>query len=496
MDYWAGHLVAGREVERDREAEFEAVGSVAELSTRVAQSLLQLEQDLKTADPPAPLRHQPDPWAQGPDRPLTQGAALLHLYEELAQHHGQMQVLRDVLLPAPAPAEDSTPGADPFNDLPLSWLRSKRAVKWHRPGPELLPAWVADMDFRPAPAIRAALLGALERGDLGYPDWPENPLAAAFSTRMQNRYGWDPDRTHVRGITDLIQAVQIVVALVSEPGQAIVAHTPNYPPFLATISRMDRQLIAAPMLADGDGWTWDHQALEASVRGAQARVLLLVNPHNPTGRAFRRGELEQLADLAERHDLTVISDEIHAELIHHPHRHLPFASLGPRTAARTITITSATKAFNIAGLRAAVAHVGPAAVRAGWDASPPDRHGAINVLGVEATLAAWTEGHDWLRDLNAHLLGQRDHLAARIPELTGLSLRPPEAGYLAWLDCGGAELPIDPAAWFRAHAGVQVSPGPDYGPGNERRLRLNFATSRTMLDEILDRMSRALNERD
>jgi cystathionine beta-lyase len=192
-------------------------------------------------------------------------------------------------------------------------------VKWHRPGRELIPAWVADMDYPFALEIRAATEATIDRGDLGYPDWPAHPLAEPFSRRMQARYNWSPNPDHVRGVTDLIQALQIVISLATRPGDGVVAHVPNYPPFLATITNMSRTLISAPLQPDGpSSWSWDHEQLEADLTRANAKVLLLVNPHKPTGRVFTESELRDIADLAERHDLIVVSDEIHAELTHHP----------------------------------------------------------------------------------------------------------------------------------------------------------------------------------
>jgi len=282
-----------------------------------------------------------------------------------------------------------------------------------------------------------------------------------------------------------------VLTLRDEPRPTVIAHTPNYRPFLATLNRMT-QYIPAPMAPDGPGWTWDHDRLERDLRGITSGVLLLVNPHNPTGRVLSRDELERLADLAGRHDLTVISDEIHAELNYGPAPHVPFASLGPDVAARTVTVTSATKAFNIAGLRAAVAHVGPDPLRRAWDDQPPDLYGATNVLGIEATRGAWLQGDPWLEATVEHLRGQRDHLLDRMVELPGVSMCSPQAGYLAWLDCTVAAIDGDPAEFFRRRAGVELSPGPDYGSGNEQFARLNFATSRGVLDAVLDRMAAAL----
>jgi bifunctional pyridoxal-dependent enzyme with beta-cystathionase and maltose regulon repressor activities len=346
------------------------------------------------------------------------------------------------------------------------------------------------MDFEVAAPIRAALTVMLDRGDLGYPDWDHDPLPAAFVTRMQRSFGWTPDGAFVRPVSDLIQALQVILHLATEPGDRVVAHLPNYPPFPASIAAMDRVLAPVRMHPDGDGWTWDAGELDETAR--EAKVLLLVNPQNPTGRVFTRAELQQLADVAEEHDLLVISDEIHAALAYEPHEHIPFATLAPD---RTITVTSATKAYNIAGVRTAVAHVGPDWVRKRWDSLPPFLLGVPSTLGVEATTAAWRDCDEWLAGLRTHLRGQRDHLADRIAELPGLSMRVPDGGYLAWIDCSGADLGGDPAAFFRANAKVELAPGPDYDPQATAWVRLNFATGRAVLDEILDGMAASLQSR-
>lgn len=381
--------------------------------------------------------------------------------------------------------------ADDEFEPTMAWLRTRRGVKWARPGPELVPAWIADMDFAVAPPIRAAITGMLDRGDLGYPDWLENPLADAFVDRMRHSFDWDPDPAHVRPLSDLIQALQVVLHLATEPGDGVLAHLPNYPPFPDGIAAMQRTLVPVRLRPDGDSWTWDRGEFEHAAESST--VLLLVNPHNPTGRVFTVGELEQVADVAERHDLLVISDEIHAELVHDGRRHVPFATLSPE---RTVTLTSATKAYNMGGIRTAVAHVGSAWLRERWDALPPMLFGHPNSVGVEATVAAWRDCDEWLSGLRAHLQAQRDHLAERVAaDLPGVSMRVPEAGYLAWLDCSGARLDDDPATFFRERGGVELAPGPDYDPAATDWVRLNFATGRAVLDEILDRMARALGSR-
>lgn len=220
--------------------------------------------------------------------------------------------------------------------------------------------------------------------------------------------------------------------------------------------------------------------------------MLLVNPHNPTGRVSTRAELEQLAELVLRHDMTVISDEIHADLTYAPYVHIPIASLSSELAERTTTIYSATKAFNIAGLRTALAHVGPASIRRAWDGFPPDLFGATNVLGIDATLAAWEHGDEWLGELVEHLTTQRSRIDAELRQPRRPNWRCPEASYLAWLDFGQLDLPDEPAEFQRRHAAMELSPGLDFASDASGWARLNFATSRPILDDILQRMGDSL----
>lgn len=377
-------------------------------------------------------------------------------------------------------------------DPPIERLRSKHSRKWHHAPDDVLPAWVAETDFDLCPAIVDALRSVLERGDLGYPDWAEEPLAGPFSERMSKRYGWEPDPAQVRHVCNLVQAVQIVMEITTRPGEAVAMHVPNYPPFLQTLRSMDRALAPWHMHDDGESWVFDSDRLEEAVSTSGARLLLLVNPHNPTGRVFGRSELESIAAIACRHDLVVISDELHAELILDDRAHLPFASLGAEVAERTVTVTSATKSFNLGGLGTAVAHVGDGRVRAAWDRMPEEYFGSLSAVGVEATLAAWKDGDAWLAAQCRHLTAQRDHLADRLAELRGVTFHPPEATYLAWLDARGAGLTQDPAAFFLDRARVQLNSGPLFGESGAGFVRLNFATSRRVLDEILDRMSQSL----
>ncbi|MQA93704.1 MAG: aminotransferase class I/II-fold pyridoxal phosphate-dependent enzyme [Streptosporangiales bacterium] len=351
------------------------------------------------------------------------------------------------------------------------------------------------MDFPVAAEIRAALVDRVER-DLGYPVWLHTPggaLGEPFAARMAGRYGWRPDPGHVREFSDINQALQVVLDAATRPGDRVALHTPAYHPFLGTLEEMERPLLPVPMVPAGDGWGFDLDRLDAEVASGGCRALLLVNPQNPTGRAFTRAELTGLAELAERHDLLVLSDEIHADLTYAPHEHIPFASLSPEAAARTVTLTSATKAFNLAGLRCAVAHIGAAEVRAALAARPRHLGGEVGVMGVIATAAAWAEGDAWLADVLAVLDRNRRLLADALPREVGY--RVPDATYLAWLDVGALGLGEDPGKFFADQARVLVNSGPAFGPGGDGFVRLNFATSGAVLAEILDRVATALEHR-
>ncbi len=351
-------------------------------------------------------------------------------------------------------------------------------IKWAATGPGVIPAWVADMDLATAPAVVEALRRRAE-GDLGYPTWLDTPscgpLAEAFAERMARRFGWDPDPSYVRSYSDINQALQVLLHVWTRPGDGVALHTPAYHPFLKTLSDMERPLRPIRLEPDGDSWRFEVPDLSG------CRVLLLVNPQNPTGRAFTRAELEELAEHAERHDLLVIADEIHADLVYEPHRHVPFATILP---GRTVTLTSATKAFNLGGIRCSVAHVGHPELRKALEAQPPFLYGSAGLFGVEATVAAWRHGDAWLQETTALLDRNRRTLAERLPSRFGY--RVPQATYLAWLHTGVPGM----AATIERDAKVLLSDGAVFGPGGEEYVRLNFATTEGVLAEILDRLSR------
>ncbi|ATQ30867.1 MULTISPECIES: MalY/PatB family protein [Rhodococcus] len=394
---------------------------------------------------------------------------------------------------SPAP-EARQPG---FDDLEIGDLVRRTGVKWARAvRAGALPAWVADMDFPIAPAIRDALCDAARSGELGYPDWAGGtPLRAEFARRMQSRYGWTIDPADVREQTDLIQALQLILHVHTERGDGVVIQTPNYPPFLATIATMGRRTVEFPFVDTPEGWRLDFDALRVSLVAERPKVLVLVDPHNPTGRVHTRPELTRIAELAAEFDLLVVSDEIHAELIYAPHRHIPFASIGADAAARTITLTSAGKAFNIAGLRCAVAHYGSKQLLAVRDREPPDLYGTVSTPAVLGTLAAWRHGQDWqealLRVLDRNRRRVDTVLREHLPEARH---HRPEGTYLSWVDVSALAVD-DPVRRIRDLGRVLVDGGRPFGRSAEAFVRINFATSGAVLEHILDGVSAALRGR-
>lgn len=369
-------------------------------------------------------------------------------------------------------------------------LRSLTCAKWNWFDPDVIPAWVADMDFAPAPVAVEAVRALADRGDFGYNFAAAFRIPEAFVERQDRRFGWRPDVERVRLFCDVMQAVETVLWLNASPGDGVVLLTPVYHPFFHAIDVCGCRLVDVPL--EPGTWRLDPERLEAAIDPG-TRFILTCDPHNPSGRSFDREELEAIADVAERHDLLVISDEIWSDLVFSGATHIPFASLSDDAEKRTITITAASKAFNLAGLRCAVAHLGHAPTAERIAELPGHVLGAVGSPGAEATLAAWTLGDDWLAETIGKLEANRDHLAARLAaELPEVGFTVPESTYLAWLDLRAFGLGDDPADALLERARVALSKGLDFGVEGAGYARLNFATHRSVLDEIVDRVASTL----
>jgi cystathionine beta-lyase len=381
-----------------------------------------------------------------------------------------------------------------LDELDVRQLQRRRSAKWRFHPRDVLPAWVAEMDYPIAAPIQAELHRFAQSGDAGYPlDDQDTGLPEAFRERMDLRFGWNPDPARIELLSEVVQGMYIALEAFTEVGDGAIVQTPIYPPFLNVVADTGRRLIENPLCSNGTRLEFNLEELATRI-DTKTRILLLCNPHNPSGRVMDRAELDRLAGLVLEHDLIVVADEIHADLIYDGRRHIPFATLSPEIAERTVTLTSASKAFNIPGLRCSIAHFGSEELHQRFN----KRHsahfrGGIGLVGIYASIAAWRWGQPWLDEVVTHLDGNRNYLrevlAERIPEIKFFL---PEATYLAWLDCSALGLTKSPAGIFLRQGKVALSSGRRFGAAWKDHVRLNFATSRPILTELVDRMAKAL----
>jgi cystathionine beta-lyase len=363
-------------------------------------------------------------------------------------------------------------------------------VKWRLYGPDVLPLWVAEMDVVPAEPVQRAVVDAVRRGDTGYPWAPD--YAEALATFAAGRWGWQPDPATMSLVPDVMLGVVEVLKLFTSPGDAVVVNSPVYPPFFQFVHSLGRRVVEAPLTEDGrlDPVTVEDACAAATRDGARA-AYLLCNPQNPTGAVHSPAELTAVLEIASAFGVRVVADEIHAPLAHPGVQFTPVASLP--AGAGAVALMSASKAFNLAGLKAAVAVPGPEAVDDVARIPEEVSHGASH-LGVIAHRAAYLEGGPWLDALldglaaNRRLLG--DLLAEQLPKVC---YREPEGTFLAWLDFSGYDLGPDPAATLVERAKVALHPGPGFGRGGTEHARLNFGTSPAILREAVGRIAAAVD---
>ena len=368
-----------------------------------------------------------------------------------------------------------------FNTAPDSLRWAKYA------GRDVIPLWVADMDFPAPPEVVEALQQRVAGGLFGYGQ-PMPSLVEAVVEHCAREYRWPVEPDWLVWLPGLVPGLHLACRTVGVPGDGVFTATPIYPPFLSAPIDTQRRLLTLPLIRDEAGWGWDFAAADLLMKAA--RLFLLCHPHNPVGRAWREDELWQLAALAEKYDLVVCSDEIHCDLtLNGPHR--PFATLSPEIAARTITLMAPSKTFNIAGLGCAFAIIPDAQLRRKFRAAMHGIVPHVNVLGLAACEAAYRHGGVWRRNLLDTLRGNAARVEQAIDKIPGLSMERVEATFLAWIDC--RDLGFEHPTAFFEQAGVGLSDGSDFGPGNAyaQYVRLNFGTPRTLLDEALTRIAGA-----
>jgi cystathionine beta-lyase len=380
-----------------------------------------------------------------------------------------------------------------FDALTEEGLRAAGSLKWTRYG-DAIGAFVAEMDFGTAPVVTRALHAAVDAGLFGYlPTAVAQEMARACAAWQARRYGWTVPAEWITPLPDVLAGLQAAIEHFTPPGSPVVLPTPAYMPFLIVPRLLGREILEVPMVPGDDGRsTYDLDGLDRAFASG-GRLFVHCNPHNPLGRVFTEAEQLALAEVVERHGVRVFSDEIHAPLVHPGAVHRPYASLSPVTAAHAVTATSASKAWNLPGLKAAQLLVSNEADAIRWaDVGFFAAHGTAN-LGVLANTAAYDEGEPWLDDVLAYLDGNRRLLATLLAErLPEVRYTPPEGTYLAWLDCRGLGIEGSAGQFFLEQAGVAFVDGPECGAPGAGHVRLNFATPRPVLETIVERMATAL----
>ena len=380
----------------------------------------------------------------------------------------------------------------PYNFDQIIDRRHSDSDKWRKYDEDVLPLWVADMDFvSPEPVIRG-LAERVAHGVFGYGVEPQE-LRELLATRLRDLYGWSVPTEAIVFVPGVVVGFNVACRAIAAAGDGILVQTPVYGPILDAPGNcgMTRDEMELTRGANGR-YTVDLDRMAATISD-RTRGFLLCSPHNPVGRVFEPTELATMADLCLKRDLTIISDEIHCDLVFSGYRHTPIATLAPEVATRTITVMAPSKTFNIAGLGCSFAVIPNPDLRKRYQAAGKDIVPHVDLLAFTAALAAYREGGPWLAECLRYLEGNRDFVARFVAErLPGIAMSPMEGAYLAWLDCRQAGLPDAPAKFFLKQARVAMNDGDWFGRGGEGFVRLNFGCPRATLMEALERMEKAL----
>jgi len=362
------------------------------------------------------------------------------------------------------------------------------SLKWDKyKGRDILPLWVADMDFKSPPAVLKALKDRVEHGIFGYAVTPQALIDITVSMLFE-QYGWQVHPDWLIWLPGLVTGLNVTCRAVGNPGDDVMTAIPVYPPFLSAPLHFQRNVVTVPLEYRDEKWGFDFEKLEKAIT-PKTRLFMLCNPHNPVGRVFTRDELIQIAAICEKHDLIVCADEIHCRMILDADKcHIPFAVLGKELQDRTITLMAPSKTYNIAGLGCSFAVISNADIRRRFVQAMAGIVPRVNVLANTAALAAYQDTSQWLKQLLNCLRDNRDRVFSAVSQMKGLSICHAEATYLSWIDARESGLE-DPAVFFE-NAGVGLSDGAEFGcPGF---LRLNFGCPSATLDEALRRMKSAL----
>ena len=374
--------------------------------------------------------------------------------------------------------------------------RETESIKWNYFDEDVLPMWVADMDFQSPPEVIDVLQERVAHGIFGYGGAPAG-TRSAICHHLEKHHHWhvDPDKIHF--ISGVVTGFTHAIYSLTDPGDVVLVQTPAYPPFLAAPESTGRQIVINELEQEADGrYVVDFDDFESKIASG-VRLFILCNPQNPTGRVFRQDELTRIAEICLRHETLICSDEIHSDLIYPGEQHIPIASLSPEVGQNTVTYFAPSKTFNVAGFSTSVYVAENPEIQNTLSKSMRLLLGHPNILGLHAARAAYQHGGDWLAALMRYLQANRDFLADFVrDELDGISLWRPEGTYLAWLDCRDLALELPPQKFFLEQARVGLNDGADFGAAGEGFVRLNFGCPRDLLEVGLTRMKAALAERN
>jgi len=369
--------------------------------------------------------------------------------------------------------------------------RGTDSVKWGVFDEDVLPMWVADMDFLSPPPVIEALKERVEHGVFGYPRLLEETEESVVRW-LEKRHGWRVTPDDLVFLPGVVTGFNLATHAVTKPGEGVLVQTPTYRPFLEVDKNVGREQHSMSLTVGENGaYRTGRDTFSMAIR-KNTRIFMLCNPQNPTGRVFRKDELEMMAEICLENEIVICSDEIHSDLIFSESEHIPIASLSPEIAANTITLLAPSKTFNIAGLKASVAVITDPNLREKFEGAKQGLVGWVNVLGQVAAQAAYAEGEPWLEALLAYLEANRNYLVDFVrDELPGVRMAKPEGTYLAWLDC--REMGVEnPQQFFLNEAKVGLNDGAWFGEEGTGFVRLNFGCPRELLREGLERMERVM----
>ena len=374
-----------------------------------------------------------------------------------------------------------------FDLLTEKQLRDRNTIKWNFFEPDVLPLWVAEMDYPTAPAVLEGVRACVENEEFGYPRFNEETLPTATAEWCRQRYGWQAQPEWVRVVPDVLKGMEVVVNFLTRPESPVALPVPAYMPFFDVLHVTGRQRVEIPTVQQDSGrYLMDLDALEAAfVRGAGS--VILCNPNNPLGTAFTEAELRAVVDIAASHGARVIADEIWGPVVY-GRRHVAAASVSDVAAETVVTLASASKGWNLPGLMCAQVILSNRRDADDWDRINMLHRMGTSTVGIRANIAAYEHGAPWLDELLEYLGANRDHLVRALPELVpGVKVSAPEGTYLSWVDFRALNLPAEPAEYLLSNAKVALSPGIPFGAAvGAGFARLNFGTTRAILDRAIE----------